>query len=165
MTEAWLRQARPWAHAHLNSALLTEAGTSLHTCSLEQCIFQSRSPAGRTLKISRIRDCAGSHRPADFILICVCRAKICASYDARKRWGDCAEDWRFLRCGLHQEVLAIMGLGQSNDKAKIGIARVSALRLISISLAHTFLSFYFDGDMWKLETNNVESTLYTTFDE
>ena len=49
--------------------------------------------------------------------------------------------------------------------AKIGIARVSALQLISISLAHTFLSFYFDGDMCKLETNNVESTLYTTFDE
>ena len=63
------------------------------------------------------------------------------------------------------EVLAIMGLGQANDKAKIGIARVSALRVISISLAHTFLSFYFDGDMCKLETNNVKSTLYTTFDE
>ena len=62
-------------------------------------------------------------------------------------------------------MLAIIGLGQSNDKAKIGIARVSALRLISNSLAHTFLSFYFDGDMCELETNNVESTLYTTFDE
>jgi hypothetical protein len=40
--------------------------------------------------------------------------------------------------------------------AKIGIARVSALRLISISLAHTMPSFYFDGDMCKLETDNVE---------
>ena len=35
-------------------------------------------------------------------------------------------------------------------------ARVSALRVISISLAHTLLSFYFDGDMRKLEMANVE---------
>ena len=58
-----------------------------------------------------------------------------------------------------------MGLGQQIDVAKIGIIRVSALRVISISLAHTFLSFYFDGDMCKLETNKVESILYTIFDE
>jgi hypothetical protein len=40
--------------------------------------------------------------------------------------------------------------------AKIGIARVSALRVISISLAHTMPSFYFDGDMRKLEKEDVE---------
>ncbi len=58
---------------------MTEAGTSLRTCSLEQCTFQSLLPAGRNLKISQKRDCAGLHRPADFILICVIRAKTCAS--------------------------------------------------------------------------------------
>jgi hypothetical protein len=68
-------------------------------------------------------------------------------------------------------VLAIMGLGKSIDVEEIGIARASALRVISIGLAHNNFgphilpSFYFDGDMCKLETNNVESTLYTTFDE
>ncbi len=49
-----------------------------------------------------------------------------------------------------------MGLGKSIDIAKIGIARASALRVISIGLAHTLLSFYFDGDMCKLETEKVE---------
>ncbi len=49
-----------------------------------------------------------------------------------------------------------MGLGKSIDIAKIGIARASALRVISIGLAHTLPSFYFDGDMCKSETENVE---------
>jgi hypothetical protein len=53
-------------------------------------------------------------------------------------------------------VLAIMGLGQSIDMAKIDIAKASALQIISISLAHTLPSFYVDGDMCKLETDNVE---------
>jgi hypothetical protein len=53
-------------------------------------------------------------------------------------------------------VLAIMGLSKSSDIAKIAIARASALRGISIGLAHTLPSFYFDGDMCKLETENVE---------
>ncbi len=53
-------------------------------------------------------------------------------------------------------MLAVMGLGKSIDIAKIGIASASALRVISISLAHTMPSFYFDGNMYKLKTENVE---------
>jgi hypothetical protein len=53
-------------------------------------------------------------------------------------------------------VLAIIGLGKLIDMTKIGIARASALRVISIGLAHTLPSFYFDGDMCKLEQENVE---------
>ena len=49
-----------------------------------------------------------------------------------------------------------MGLGKSIDMVKIGIARTSALQVILIGLAHTWPSFYFDGDMCKLETDNVE---------
>ncbi len=49
-----------------------------------------------------------------------------------------------------------MGLGKSIDIAKIGIARASALGVISICLAHTLPSSYFDGDMCKLETENIE---------
>ncbi len=137
VTEAWLRPVRPSAHVHLNSTLSTEACTTLRTCSLEQrtVTFHSRTPAGLNLKSSRIRDWAGSHRPADFIFICVSRAKTCASCDACKRWGVCAEDWLPLRCRQHPKVLAIMGLGKSIDMTKIGIAGASALSVISISLA------------------------------
>ena len=42
------------------------------------------------------------------------------------------------------------------DNRSICQKLVSALRVISISLAHTMPSFYFDGDMCKLETDNVE---------
>ncbi len=49
-----------------------------------------------------------------------------------------------------------MGLGKSIDIAKIGIARASALRVISIGLAHTLPSLYFEGDMCKLEMENAE---------
>jgi hypothetical protein len=52
-------------------------------------------------------------------------------------------------------VLAIMGLGKSIDIAKTGIARASALRVISICRAHTLPSFYFDNDLCKYETENV----------
>jgi len=56
----------------------------------------------------------------------------------------------------HPKVLASMGLGKSIGFAKFGIATASALRVISMSLAHTLPSFYFDGDMCKLETKNIE---------
>jgi hypothetical protein len=49
-----------------------------------------------------------------------------------------------------------MRLGKSIDMAKNGITRASSLRVISISLAHILLSFYFDGNVRKLETANVE---------
>jgi hypothetical protein len=49
-----------------------------------------------------------------------------------------------------------MGLGKSIDMAKFGISRASALRVISIGLAHTLPSFYFDCNICKLETENVE---------
>ena len=135
---------------------VTETATSLRTWPCKQLTFQSRPPTDLHLKISRTRDCAGSHRPADFILICANRAKTCVSYDVCERCGVCAEDWQPLRCRHHPKVLAIMGLGKSIDIAKIGIDRASALRVISIGLAHTLPSFCFDGDMCKLEKENVE---------
>ncbi len=79
-----IRQSKTSQEARRASSV-TEAATSLHTWTSEQHTFQSQPPAGRHLKISRIRDCAGSHRPAGFILICVSRAKTCASCDACKQ--------------------------------------------------------------------------------
>ncbi len=102
VTEACLRPARPCAHAHLNSALLTEAGTSLRTCSLEQRNFQSLPPAGLNLKISRKRDCAGWHRPADFILICV------------SRFVQCLQAMRGLCRGLTVSTLRAPSTGAGN---------------------------------------------------
>ena len=53
-------------------------------------------------------------------------------------------------------MLATVGLGKAIDIAKLGIVRASTLRVISIGLAHTLPSFYFDDDMCKLEMENVE---------
>ena len=135
---------------------MTEAGTSLRTCSLEQRSFQSRPPAGRHLKISRIRDCAGSHRAADIILICVDRAKTSDSYDACERcvvvqWID-----DFHGAGNIQRCWQLRGLANRSIWRKIGIARASALRLISISLAQTLPFLYFGRNACRLETENVE---------
>jgi hypothetical protein len=47
------------------------------------------------------------------------------------------------------------GAWQIDWFCKFGIATASALRVISISLAHTLPSFYFDGNMCKLETENI----------
>ena len=137
---------------------MTEAGTSLRTCSLEQLTFQSRPPAGRPghLKISRIRDCASSHRPADIILICVDRAKTCDSYDACEQCG--AVQWidDFYVAGNIQRCRQLRGLANRSIWRKIGIARVSALRVFSVGLAHTLPSFYFVRNACRLETANVE---------
>ena len=65
-----IRQSKTSAEARRPPSV-TEAATSLRTWLREQLTFQSWPLAGRHLKISRIRDCAGSHRPADIILICV----------------------------------------------------------------------------------------------
>ena len=69
-----IRQSKTSAEVR-RAPSVTEAATSLRTWSREQLTFKSRPPTGRHLKISPIRDCTGSHRPADFILICVNRAK------------------------------------------------------------------------------------------
>ena len=63
-----IRQSKTSAEAR-RAPSVTEAATSLRTWSREQLTFQSWPPAGRHLKNSRIRDCAGSHRPADLFLI------------------------------------------------------------------------------------------------
>ena len=135
---------------------MTEAATSLHTLSREQLTFQSWPPAGRHLKISQIRDCAGSHRPADFTLICVDRAKTCASYDACKRCGVVQRIDDFYVAGNIRRCRQLWGLANRSIWRKHGIARASALQVISISLAHTLPSFYFVRNECRLETENVE---------
>ena len=55
-----IRQSKTSAEAR-RAPSVTEAATSLRTWSRKQLTFQSWPPAGRHLKISRIRDCAGSH--------------------------------------------------------------------------------------------------------
>ena len=144
---------------------MTEAGTSLRTCSLEQLISQSRPPAGRHLKISRIRDCAGSHRPADIILICVDRAKTCDSYHACERCGAVQWSDDFYVAGNIQRYRQLWGLANRSIWRKIGITRASAVRVISISLAQTLPVFYFVRNACRLETENVEYSLYTIFHE
>ena len=131
---------------------MTEAGTSLRTCSLEQLTFQSRPPAGRHLKISRIRDCAGSDRPADIILICVEPAKTSDSYDACERCGVVQRIDDFYVAGNIQRCWQLRGLANQSIWRKIGIARASVLRVISISLAQTLSSFYFVRNACRLET-------------
>ena len=135
---------------------MTEAGTSLRTCSLEQRSFQSRPPAGRHLKISRISDCAGSDRPADIILICVDRAKTSDSYDACERCGvvQWIDDFH-VACNI-QRCRQLRGLANRSIWRKNGIARASALRVISISLTQTLPFFYFVRNACRLETENVE---------
>ena len=135
---------------------MTEAGTSLRTCSLEQRSFQSRPPAGRHLKISRIRDCAGSHRAADIILICVDRAKTSDSYDACERCGVVQWIDDFYVAGNIQRCRQLRGFANRSIWRKNGIASASALRVISISLAHTLPSFYFVRNACRLETANLE---------
>ena len=135
---------------------MTEADTSLRTCSLEQLTFQSRPPAGRHLKISRIRDCAGSDRPADNILICVDRAKTSDSYDACERCGVVQWIDDFHVAGNIQRCWQLRGLANRSIWRKNGIARASSLRVISISLARTLPFLYFGRNACRLETENVE---------
>ena len=135
---------------------MVKAGTSLRTCSLEQLTFQSRPPAGRHLKISRIRDCAGSHRAADIILICVDCAKTSDSYDACERCGVVQWIHDFYVAGNIQRCRQLRGLANRSILRKNGIARASALRLISISLAQTLPFLYFGRNACRLETENVE---------
>ena len=149
-----IRQSKTSAEVR-RAPSVTEAATSLRTWSREQLTFKSRPPTGRHLKISPIRDCTGSHRPADFILICVNRAKTLLRTMLASDVGLC----RGLTTSTlrqHPTLPAIMGLGKSIDMAKIGIARASALRVISVSLAHTLPSFYFVRNACRLETSNVE---------
>jgi hypothetical protein len=106
------QQSKSSAEAH-RAPSVTVAVTSLRTCFLEQLTIQLRQPAGRHVKISRIRYCSGSHRSADSILFLSIapgrRANICVSYDACEQCGG--DDH-------HPTVLEIMGLGKSIALAK-----------------------------------------------
>ena len=62
----------------------------------------------------------------------------------------------FYVAGSIKRCWQLWGLANLLMWRKIGITRANALLFISISLAHTLLSFYFDGDMRKLEKEDVE---------
>ena len=149
-----IRQSKTSAEAR-RAPSVTEAATSLRKWSREQLTFQSRPPAGRHLKISRIRDCAGLHRPADFILICFNRANSFASYDACKRCGV-VQRIDFYVAGNIRRCRQLWVLANRSIWRKIGIDRAIALRVISISLAHTLPSFYFVCKACRLETTNFK---------